>query len=314
MTAMDRAAAVPRERPNRWAKNFRDHWELYLIILIPLILLIIFYYYPMYGAQIAFKNFRVRKGILGSEWVGLKHFIKFFNVYDFRRIITNTLVISLTSLLIGFPIPIILAISLNECRNTRMKKTVQMSTYAPYFISTVVLVSMMNIILANDGMANKMLETIGFGKVNFLGDAGIFKFVYAISGTWQGAGYGAIIYIAALSGVDPQQHEAAIIDGANKWQRIYHIDLPSIIPTAVMLMIMNMGQIMNVGFEKTFLMQNPMNISQSDVISTYVYRIGLINSQPDYATAVGLFNSVVGLILTVTANYTAKRVSGYSMW
>ena len=314
MSVMDRAPAVSYKRPNRWAKNFVEHWELYLIILIPLAFLIIFYYYPMYGAQIAFKNFRVRKGILGSEWVGFKHFLKFFSVYDFKRIITNTVVISVTSLLIGFPIPIILAISLNECRRPGMKKTVQMSTYAPYFISTVVLVSMMNIILANDGMVNKALETIGLDKVNFLGDAGIFKFVYAISGTWQGAGYGAIIYIAALSGVDPQLHEAAVIDGANKWKRIYHIDLPSILPTAVMLMIMNMGQIMNVGFEKTFLMQNPMNISQSDVISTYVYRIGLINSQPDYATAVGLFNSVVGLILTITANYSAKRVSGYSMW
>ena len=314
MITANRVAPARYKRRNRWAKNFADHWELYLIILIPLALLFIFYYYPMYGAQIAFKDFKIRKGIVGSDWAGVKHFEKFFGAYDFWPIILNTLTISLTSLLIGFPMPIILAISINECRRSGIKKAVQMSTYAPYFISTVVLVSMMNIVLANEGLVNKVLDMIGFGKVNFLGDAGIFKFVYAISGTWQSAGYGAIIYIAALSGVDPQQHEAALIDGANKWQRIYHVDFPAIIPTAVLLMIMNLGQVMNVGFEKAFLMQNPMNMSQSNVISTYVYRIGLINNQPDYATAVGLFNSVVGLSLTVAANYTARHVSGHSLW
>ena len=313
MTA-ERVPSRPYKKPNRYIKNLRDHWELYLIMLVPVTLLVIFSYFPMYGAQIAFKDFKVRKGIMGSEWVGLRHFLKFFGAYDFIRLIINTLIISVTSLLIGFPMPIILAISLNECRTAWFKKTVQMSTYAPYFISTVVLVSMMNIVLANDGLVNNALMILGMNKINFLGNPGIFKFVYALSGTWQGAGYGAIIYIAALSGVDPQLHEAAIIDGANKWQRIYHIDLPSIVPTAVILLIMNLGQIMNVGFEKTFLMQNPMNISQSDVISTYVYRIGLTNNQPDYATAVGLFNSVVGLIMTVTANYTARRVSGHSLW
>ena len=313
MTA-EHTPAARNKKPSPYIKNLRDHWELYAIILIPLVLLFVFYYYPMYGAQIAFKDFSVRRGIRGSEWVGLRHFIRFFGAYDFVRLISNTLIISLTSLIIGFPMPIILAISMNECRKSWFKKTVQMSTYAPYFISTVVLVSMMNIILASDGMVNRLIELIGFGKVNFLGNPDIFKFVYALSGTWQGAGYGAIIYIAALSGVDPQLHEAAIIDGANKWKRIYHIDLPSIIPTAVIIMIMNLGQIMNVGFERTFLMQNPMNISQSDVISTYVYRIGLINNQPDFATAVGLFNSVIGLIMTIAANYSAKAVSGYSLW
>lgn len=306
--------SVPYKKRNRWVRNLIDHWELYAIMAIPLAFLLLFYYYPMYGAQVAFKDFKVRVGIWDSPWVGLKHFLKFFGAYDFQRLIRNTLTISVVSLLIGFPMPIILAVSLNECRSTFFKKTVQMSTYAPYFISTVVLVSMMNIILAQGGIVNVVLSGLGLEKVNFLGDPGLFKFVYALSGTWQGAGYGAVIYLAALSGIDPQLHEAAIIDGANKWQRIFHIDLPGIIPTAVILMIMNLGQVMNVGFEKTFLMQNPLNISQSDVISTYVYRLGLINQQYSFSSAVGLFNSVVGLVLTIAANAAARRLSGTSLW
>lgn len=301
-------------RPNPWIKNIREHWELYLIMLVPMAFLLVFSYYPMYGAQIAFKDFKIRAGIWGSPWVGFKHFQAFFNAYDFWRLIQNTLTISIVSLLIGFPAPIILAIALNECKRSGFKKLVQMSTYAPYFISTVVLVSMMNIILAQDGIINNFLEGLGLFKVNFLGDPDLFKYVYSISGTWQSAGYSAVIYIAALSGVDPQLHEAAIIDGANKVQRIYHIDIPCILPTAVILLILNMGSILNVGFEKTFLMQNSMNISRSDVISTYVYRLGLINAQYSFSTAVGLFNSVVGLTLTVAANGIARRLGDTSLW
>lgn len=301
-------------KPNPWIKNIREHWELYLIMVVPLAFLFVFAYYPMYGAQIAFKDFKIRAGIWDSPWVGFKHFQAFFNAYDFWRLIQNTLTISLVSLIIGFPAPIILAIALNECKRSGFKKLVQMSTYAPYFISTVVLVSMMNIILAQDGIINNFLAGLGLSKVNFLGDPNLFKYVYSISGTWQGAGYSAVIYIAALSGVDPQLHEAAIIDGANKVQRIYHIDIPCILPTAVILLILNMGSILNVGFEKTFLMQNSLNISRSDVISTYVYRLGLINAQYSFSTAVGLFNSVVGLTLTVAANEIARRLGDTSLW
>lgn len=301
-------------KANPWIKNIRDHWELYLIMLVPLIFLFVFAYYPMYGAQIAFKDFKVRAGIWGSPWVGVKHFQAFFNAYDFWRLIENTLTISIVSLIIGFPMPIILAISLNECRSDKFKKVVQMSTYAPYFISTVVLVSMMNIILAQNGIINTALAAIGLPTVSFMGTPELFKYVYSISGVWQGAGYSAVIYIAALSGVDPQLHEAAIIDGANKFQRICHIDIPSILPTAVILLILNMGSILNVGFEKTFLMQNPLNISKSDVISTYVYRLGLINAQYSFSTAVGLFNSIVGLTLTILANEIARRLGDTSLW
>lgn len=295
-------------------KQIKKHWELYIIVFLPVLYIAIFAYGPMYGVQIAFKDFIITKGINGSPWAGFKYFEQFFNTYNFWRLIGNTLGISAVSLLVGFPAPIILAIGLNEVKNSAFKKTVQMVTYAPYFISTVVLVSMMIIFLSPQGMINRIFQLMGAEPRNYMGEAQLFWWIYALSGIWQGAGYGAVIYLAALSGIDTQLHEAAIIDGANKVQRIWHIDIPGIMPTIIILLILNAGQIMNVGFEKVFLMQNPLNLRTSEVISTYVYKTGLVGAQYSFATAVGLFNSAINLILIVTVNQIAKRVSETSLW
>ncbi len=313
-----RAAAVARSanKSRTWTgiKRIKRHWELYLIVLLPVIHVLIFRYAPMYGIQIAFKDFIITKGIMGSPWAGLKYFKQLFSTYQFQRILANTLGISLLSVALGFPVPIILAVALNEARNAAFKKTVQMVTYAPYFISTVVMVGMLLMILSSNGIVSQIIQRLGGKPVNVMSLPESFKLVYVLSGIWQGAGYGAVIYLAALSGIDPQLHEAAIIDGANKLQRIWNIDLPGIMPTAVIVLILNLGQVMNVGFEKIFLMQNPLNMRTSDVISTYVYRTGLVGAQYSFATAVGLFNSVVNLILIIIVNQIAKRVSETSLW
>lgn len=296
-------------------KRIKRHWQLYLVFLVPLVLVICFSYVPMYGIIIAFKDYMANKGIWGSDWIGLKHFTSFFGSYNFSRLLGNTLGISAYSIIAGFPIPILLAIALNECRNVRYKKTVQMVTYAPYFISTVVLVSMLTLILApKTGLVNNFLAALNMERIDFIAVPSMFKSIYVWSGVWQGMGFSAIIYIAALSGIDPSLHEAAVVDGATKLKRIWHIDLPGIMPTIIITLILSTGSIMNVGYEKVFLMQNPANMPTSDVISTYVYRIGLINSQYSLSTAVGLFNSVVNLILLVTVNAIARKVGDTSLW
>ncbi len=313
-----RANIAPQIRQTRTKpsalKAIKRHWELYIIVLLPVLYIFIFHYLPMYGAQVAFKEFSISKGIFASPWVGAKHFVEFFKTYQFWRLIGNTLGISAMSLIIGFPVPILLAIALNEAKNKGFKKTVQMATYAPYFISTVVMVSMLLIILSPRGMANQMMALVGKEPVNYMAVPNYFKMIYALSGVWQGAGYGAVIYLAALSGIDPQLHEAAIVDGASKVRRIWHIDIPGILPTAVILLILSVGQVMNVGFEKVFLMQNPLNMQSSDVISTYVYRMGLVSARYDFATAVGLFNSIINLTLMVSVNEMAKRFGETSLW
>lgn len=296
-------------------QRIKKHWQLYLVFLVPLALLICFSYVPMYGIQIAFKDFVATQGIGGSEWVGFKYFTEFFGSYQFKRLLGNTLGISLYTLIAGFPIPILLAIALNECRSVRYKKTVQMITYAPYFISTVVLVSMLTLILApKTGLVNNGLAAMGLEKINFLAVPGMFKSIYVWSGIWQNMGFSAIIYIAALAGIDPTLHEAAVVDGASKLKRIWHIDLPGIMPTIIITLILSAGSIMNVGYEKIFLMQNPANMPASDVISTYVYRIGLINTQYSLSTAVGLFNSVVNMIILISVNAVARKVGETSLW
>lgn len=293
----------------------KKHWQLYLVILLPLIYIIVFKYFPMYGAQIAFKDYMASKGIGGSPWAGLKHFEYFFKSPNFWRLIKNTLGISAYSLIAGFPLPIILALSLNEVASGRLKKTVQLVTYAPYFISTVVMVSiLMQFFSPQVGFYGNFMRLIGQNPQNIMGIPGYFKSIYVWSGVWQYTGYSSVIYIAVLSGIDPSLHEAAIVDGASKLQRIWNIDIPGIIPTATILLIMNMGQVMNVGFEKVFLMQNPLNMVTSDVISTYVYRIGLVSAQFSFSTAVGLFNSFVNLILIVSVNHIAKRMGETSLW
>ena len=296
-----------------WGAYLKRNWELYLFVVPALIYLLLYCYYPMYGVQIAFKNFRVTKGIAGSEWVGLEHFRKFFSNPSCRALIKNTLVISLYSLVVGFPLPIIFALTLNEVAPGRYKKLVQTVSYAPHFISTVVLVGMLNVFLSESGIINQLLSILGLRSVPFLSDAGMFRHIYVWSHIWQRTGYNSVIYIAALAGVSPELHEAAIVDGANKLQRILHIDLPAILPTAIILLIMSTGNMLSLGFEKVYLMQNDLNLGVSEIISTYVYKIGLLNAQYSYSTAIGLFNNVINLVILLTVNKVADKVSGTSL-
>jgi len=272
---------------------------------------------PMYGAQIAFKRFNAAKGIIGSPWVGFKYFEKFFTSYQFRRVLVNTIVLSLYQLVAGFPVPIILALALNSVRNKIFKKSVQMITYMPHFISTIVLVGMlMQFLNPQVGVVNKAIEALGGTSRNYMGMPDLFRSLYVWSGVWQNAGWGTIIYLAALAAVDPNLHEAAIVDGAGKFSRIWHIDVPGILPTAVILLILNTGRIMNLGFEKVFLMQNPLNIQVSEIIATYVYKIGLASARADfsYSAAIGLFNSIVNFALILSVNRIAKRFGDTSLW
>lgn len=297
-----------------FGKYARDHWQLYLMILPPLIMLLIFAYTPMYGILIAFKNFKVSLGIWNSPWAenyGFYNFLKFFRNYNFVECLRNTLVLSVYYLLVSMPCSILLALSLNYTKNVKFKKTVQMITYCPYFISTVVFVGIIKLIFdIRIGIIGKFLyETFG---VNMLASSSAFPSLYVWSGVWQGVGFGAIIYIAALAGVDMQLHEAAIIDGATLLQRIRHIDLPAVIPTAVIMLILKMGSILNVGYEKVLAMQNQNNINTSEVINTYSYKVSLTSTFPDfsYATAIGLFQSLVGLVLLLAVNKISERLSG----
>lgn len=301
----------------RFTKWWSRYWQLTLMLLVPFVFVCIFSYAPMYGLQLAFKKFRAIDGITNSPWVGMDQFNKFFTDYNFKRIIRNTLTISLYSMIAGFPIPILLAIGLNCCRSTKFKKTVQMISYAPYFISTVVMVSIIIQVLSPKyGFINNIIKSMGGSEVLFMATGSYFSHIYVWTGIWQGMGWSAIIYISALSGIDPQLHEAAIVDGASRVKRIWHIDLPGITPTIVILLIMNVGSIMNVGYEKIFLMQNSTNLEYSEIISTYIYKIGLQQSMPNYsyATAIGLFNNVINFILLVSVNAVAKKVGDTSLW
>lgn len=296
-------------------RSLRRYWQLYLIMLPAILYFLLFKYIPMLNAVIAFKDYNIIKGIWGSPWVGFKYFEMFFSNPVFWTLLKNTLGLSLYSLLVGFPIPIILAIGLNEIKDGFFKRAVQLVTYAPYFISTVIMVSMIFLLLSPRlGVVNMAIKAMGLDAVNFLGIPNIFPSVYVWSGVWQYSGYSAIVYLAALSGVDPQLYEAAKIDGASRLQRIFNIDLPGIMPVAVILLILNVGSLLGIGFEKIFLMQNPLNLATSEVIATYVYKVGLINANFSFATAVGLFNSVVNMILLVMVNAFAKRVSETSLW
>lgn len=286
------------------------------IMLIPVTLyFLIFCYWPMYGVQIAFKNFNAAKGILGSPWVGFYHFQRFFRNYNFVTLISNTITLSVYNLAASFPAPIILALLLNEVTNSKFKRIVQTVTYAPHFLSTVVVAGMLTTFLSpKTGIVNHLIAALGGERIYFMGEAAWFKHIYVWSGVWQHTGWSAIVYLAALTSVDQQLHEAAIIDGANKLQRIWYINIPTILPTAIILLILNLGQIMNVGFEKVFLLQNDLNLKSSDVISTYVYRMGLIGAQYSFSTAVGLFNSVINFILIVLVNYISRKVNEVSLW
>ena len=299
----------------RLQKDFRHNWILYAMLVPVLAYYIIFHYWPMYGVTLAFKDFKTKLGIMGSPWVGLEHFQRFFNLYNMKNLIRNTLTLIVYTLLVGFPIPIIFALLLNYLVTPRLKKVVQMISYAPHFISTVVICGMLTIFCAPDtGAFNLLLKLFGQDSVNFLGKASWFKHIYVWSGVWQNMGWSAIIYISALAGVDYQMHEAAIIDGASKLQRIRYIDLPSITPTIAMLLILRFGDLMNVGFEKVYLLQNDLNSTASSIISTYVYEVGMVSRDYGYSTAVNLFNTIINVILLVAANMTSKKILKESLF
>lgn len=315
---MNHRSLPQRKETSLWSnarRKMRKHWQLHLLVIPPLLFFLIFKYYPMINAVLAFKDYNVIKGIWGSPWVGLQNFRLFFENPLFWTLVKNTILLSGYLLLAGFPIAIILALMINEVRSTKFKKFVQLVSFAPYFISTVVMVSMIMLFLAPRlGFANIALNFFGLESVNFLGEPGMFRSIYVWSDIWQTAGYSAVIYLAALAGIDPTLYEAAKVDGASRFQKIRHVDLPGLVPTIVIILILNVGNVMAIGFEKVYLLQNPLNLANSEIIATYVYSIGLLNANYSFATAVGLFNSVINLVLLVTVNGLAKRVTNNSIW
>ena len=301
----------------RLKKNVLSRWQLLLLLVIPLAWYIIFCYIPMFGVQLAFKDYKVRLGIWDSPWAKplLRHFTRYFSSYYAWSTIWNTLAINLGCLAIGFPAPIILALMLNEINSLRFRKVLQNITYIPYFLSIVVVVSMLKLFCDQRyGVVNILLQSMGMKALPLMESDRYFRPLYVISNVWQNMGWNAIIYIAALAGVDTALYEAATVDGASRWQKIIHVSLPSILPTIVTMFILRIGQLMTIGFEKALLMQNDLNIGTSEIISTLVYKNGIKNGDYSYATAVGLMNSVVNLILIVTANWACRRALNESLW
>lgn len=302
------------KRKSKW-QAIKKNYDLYIFLLPTVLYFLIFRYGPMYGIQIAFKDFIATHGIWGSPWVGFEHFRRFFNSFQFKAVLINTIALSFYTLFFGFWPPILLALMLNQVGNEKFKRFVQTVTYAPHFISVVVVVSMLFAFLAlRNGLVNIAIRALGGEAIDFMGSARWFRTIYVLSDIWQNMGWSSIIYIAALSGISPELHEAAIIDGANRIQRIWHIEIPGILPTIIILLILRSGSIMNVGFQKVFLMQTPLNMSVSQVISTYVYQIGLINADFSFATAVDLFNSVINFAIIITVNAISRRLSETSLW
>lgn len=300
-----------------WQRSLRKFWRLYFLLAPVLAYYIVFKYTPMLGAQIAFRDFKFSKGVWGSPWVGWEHFERFFSSYNAVTIIVNTLYLSVLSLLFCFPIPIALALVLNELRSVRFKKTLQTITYAPHFISTIVVVGMMMAMCSpSTGIINTLLLRLGWVEegIYLMGSARYFRLMYILSGIWKDAGWNAIIFISALSAIDPSLYEAARVDGASRRQQLFRITLPSILPTVVIMLILESGKVLNIGFEKVYAMQTDLNLSVSEVISTYTYKIGLEKLEYDYATAIGLFNSVVSFVLLLAVNFVSKRLTETSLW
>jgi putative aldouronate transport system permease protein len=300
-----------------WQKlsiDFQRNRALYLMIVPVIVFYIVTHYGPMYGAIIAFKDFVPALGINGSPWVGFKHFSEFFNSYSFTRVIRNTITLSVTQLLLGFPAPIILALLINELRGKHFSRTVQTITYMPHFISIIVICGMIKDFTVDTGVVNSVLQTFGWHPVTMLAKPNLFVPVYVLSGIWQEVGWGSIIYLAALTGIDQQLYEAAEIDGAGRFKKLWHITLPCLLPTIVVLLILRMGSLMNIGFEKVFLLYNPIIYETSDVISTYVYRRGILEQSFSFSSAVGLFNSLINFLMLVGANWLSKRLKGSSLW
>lgn len=295
-------------------RDIQRHWGIYVMFLPVLAYFIIFHYMPLYGAQIAFKDYIPIKGIEGSKWVGLKHFNSFFNGLYFGRLMRNTLLLSLYQLAFGFPAPIILALLMNEVRNRTFKRVVQTVTYLPYFVSLMVVCSLVINFTSVNGLINDVIEAFGGKRTSLLLNPDNYRTIHVASGIWQNMGWNSIVYMAALSAVDQELYEAAVIDGANRWQQTLHVTLPGIVPTIVIMLIMRLGQIMNVGFEKVILLYNDATLETADVISTYVYRRGLLDSAYSFSAAVGLFNSVVNTILLVGANTISRKLNETSLF
>lgn len=304
---------VKKHKDSVWREVVK-YKGLYLIFLPTLLWYLIFMYVPMFGNIIAFQKYSITKGFLASKFVGFENFIDFFNNYKFFELLRNTITITGLNLLIGFPLPIILALLLNEVKSLRYKKTIQTVTYLPYFISSVVMVSMLMLFVSGDGIFNKIRMSMGLETISFMTTPEYFPWIYVLSNIWQNLGWNSIIYIAAIAGVDQELYEAAQIDGAGRWKQTLHITLPGISSTIIILLIMQIGQMLTVGYEKIILMYNPSIYSTADVISTYVYRKGLIESDYSYSTAVSLFNSVCNFILLMSANGISKKISGEGLW
>ncbi len=299
----------------RIKKRIFQDYQLYILCLPAVLYFIIFRYIPMYGIQLAFKDYSVTKGIWGSPWIGFEYFERFLTSFKFTTVIRNTLGVSIYGLIAGFPMPIIMALLMNHLKNQRFKKIVQTVTYAPHFISVVVLCGMILVFLSPSvGLVNHIIAALGFERIFFMGRPDLWKSIFVWSDIWQNTGWGTIVYIAALSSVNPEMYEAARIDGASKFKIIWYIDIPSIVPTMAILLVLGLGGMMGVGFQKAYLLQNQLNIDSSEVISTYVYKIGLEGGQFGYSTAVGLFNTAINIILLVSANTITKKISKNSLW
>lgn len=296
-------------------KTIKRDKYLLLMVILPIAYYIIFHYVPMYGLVMAFKNYSPGLGIAGSKWVGLQWFTTFFSSIYAGRVISNVLVLNFYRIIVSFPIPIIFALLLNEIRWSRFKKTVQTISYLPHFISAVVVVGMvMTFLSPNDGIVNALLKNMGYNTINFMSEPKYFVSIYVLMGLWQGIGWSSIIYLAALSGIDVQQYEAAYMDGANRWQQIIHITLPGLAPTIIILLILDIGNMMSVGYEKIILMYNPATYKVADVISSYVYRVGLLGSNYSFGAAIDFFNSIINCTLLITVNKISKKITDISLW
>ncbi len=307
---------VSKAQRGKFWLRIRRNWQLYVLLILPVAWLIIFRYAPMYGAQIAFRQYSPILGVEGSPWVGLANFERFFNSPKFEPVIVNTVVLSFYSLLV-FPIPIILALSMNQVRTRLFRSSVQMTTFAPYFISTVVIVGMLfQFLHPRVGYTASLANLLGQSPPNWMGDPGMFRHIFVWSGVWQHMGFNAIIYLAVLATIDPSLHEAAVVDGANRLQRIRYIDIPGLMPVAMVLLVLSTGRVLESDFEKVYLMQSPLNLGVAEVINTYVYKVGLLSPILDfsYSTAIGLLKGLVGLLLMITVNHAARRLTDNGLW
>lgn len=304
----------PRGTRSTWRAALRKDWQLYSLLLLPVVWFVVFKYLPMLGNVIAFRRFVPGGSIFGEEWVGLDYVQMFISDPTFWAIFRNTVVLGALTLLIGFPAPIVFALLLNELRARRFKKFVQTASYLPHFMSIVIVAGMVLQLVSLRGTVNQVLGVVGADPVNFIQDPDWFRTIYVASDVWQTMGWGAILYLAALTQIDESLYEAAKLDGANRWQQTLHVTLPGIAPTVVTLLILNIGSFLAVGFEKVLLLQNPLTYETSDVLSTYLYRVGLQSNSFSYATAIGLFESIIGLVLVLSANAVSRRVAGSSLW